>query len=142
MKKVAWLAEVDGGKYPFCPYCNEFAYEKDHCVFCGKKYKWREGRHKERAVTVGEYTVVQTTNNHISITKGDRMVYHAQYGENLNRKFEWVSTKEKLPPPYQKVLVYDGSITTDFVTYDSVWYNHNADSVSYWMIIPEPPKGE
>lgn len=25
---------------PFCPRCNEPAYEKDHCVFCGQKYHY------------------------------------------------------------------------------------------------------
>lgn len=87
MKKVKWLIEGDGKeKYPFCPYCNEFAYEKDHCVFCGKQYKWREGWRKDRVVSVGEYTVVQTTNNHISITKGDRMVFHAQCTKRLSKR--------------------------------------------------------
>ena len=81
MKTVKWLKEGDGGKFPFCPYCHEFAYEKDHCVFCGQKYKWREGRPKDR-----EYTVVQTTNNHISITKGERMVYHAQCTKRLSKR--------------------------------------------------------
>lgn len=87
MKKVNWLIEGDGGKFPFCPYCNEFAYEQDHCVFCGKKYKWRESWwRKERSVIVGEYTVVQTTNNHIGITKGGRMVYHAQCTKRLSKR--------------------------------------------------------
>lgn len=86
MKKVKWLPEYDGLRYPACPYCNEFAYEKDHCVFCGKKYRWRNGKRKERIVTVGEYTVVQTTNNHIFIAKGDRMVYHAQCTKRLSRR--------------------------------------------------------
>lgn len=25
--------------FPMCPYCNEYAYEDDKCVFCKKPYK-------------------------------------------------------------------------------------------------------
>lgn len=85
MKKVEWLAEYDGGKYPFCPYCHEFAYEKDHCVFCGREYKWVE-RFKDRVVIVGEYTVVQASNNHITITKDDRMVFHASCTKKMSKR--------------------------------------------------------
>jgi hypothetical protein len=77
MKKVEWLNEADGGKYPFCPYCHEFAYEQDHCVFCGEEYAWTEGV-RTRAVSIGEYTVTQASNNNISIIKNDKLVYHAQ----------------------------------------------------------------
>lgn len=85
MKAVTWIREVDGGLYPFCPYCGEFAYEKDHCVFCGKKYIMHEKR-RERKVTVGEYTVVQTSNNNVSIAKGGSLVYHAQCTKRLSRR--------------------------------------------------------
>ena len=75
MKKVKW--QWDWGVYaPFCPYCNEPAYEKDRCVFCNKEYKWVD-KSKDRKVTVGEYTVVQLSNNHITRVKDGRMVYHA-----------------------------------------------------------------
>ena len=86
MKKVKWLIEADGGKYAFCPYCNEFAYEEDHCVFCGKKYKWVEKGRRSRKVTVGDYTVLQASNNHVSITKGGKMVYHAQCTKRLSKR--------------------------------------------------------
>ncbi len=85
MKEVVWIREGDGGIYPFCPYCHEFAYEKSHCVFCGEKYRWVD-KVKERKVTVGEYTVVQTSNNHVSIAKGGRLVYHAQCTKRLSRR--------------------------------------------------------
>ena len=76
MKKVKW--RWDWGVYvPFCPYCDEPAYEKDHCVFCNKPYEWVEGKHKATIVNVGEYTVVQCTNNHIHIYKDEHMVMHA-----------------------------------------------------------------
>ena len=42
MKKVNW--KWDYGVYvPFCPYCDEPAYEKDHCCFCNKPYEWVNG---------------------------------------------------------------------------------------------------
>ena len=74
MKKVKW--RWDYGCYvPLCPYCNDYAYEKDHCVFCKKEYKWVD-KSKTRTVTVGEYTIVQASNNHIHVYKGERMVLH------------------------------------------------------------------
>lgn len=74
--KVNW--RWDWGVYvPFCPYCDEPAYEKDHCVFCNKPYEWVAGEYKDTIVSVGEYTVVQTTNNNIHIYKGERLVMHS-----------------------------------------------------------------
>ncbi len=39
---VKWQEEFyDGILYPHCPACGELAYEKDHCVFCGRRFsKW------------------------------------------------------------------------------------------------------
>lgn len=39
---VKWQEEYyDGVLYPHCPACGELAYEKDHCVFCGRRFsKW------------------------------------------------------------------------------------------------------
>ena len=76
MKKVKWT--WDFGVYvPLCPYCNELAYEQDHCVFCGKKYEWVEGKHKPTVVEHNGYTIIQCTNNHIQIYKDGRIVMHA-----------------------------------------------------------------
>lgn len=75
MRKVKW--RWDYGCYVcFCPYCDEPSYEKDRCVFCGKPYKWVEPKHKPTIVEVGEYTIVQATNNHIQLFKGERSVMH------------------------------------------------------------------
>lgn len=105
IKKVIWETEFDSEeKYPFCPYCKEFAYEKDHCVFCGKAYEWVEGEESNTVVEVGEYTIVQTPGKHIHLIKGDKLVMHAQCTKKLTeeelkeeiKRFE-TQTTEKLP---------------------------------------------
>lgn len=76
IKKVNW--RWDYGVYvAFCPYCDELAYEKDHCCFCKKPYEWVEGKYKDTVVEVGEYTIVQATNNHISIYKNGEHISHS-----------------------------------------------------------------
>lgn len=73
--KVNW--KWDYSVYvPFCPYCDEPAYDKNCCCFCGEEYEWVEGEFKPTTVEQGDYTVVQSTNNHISIYKGDDLVSH------------------------------------------------------------------
>jgi hypothetical protein len=85
MKKVKW--DWDWGVYiPLCPYCNEPAYEKDHCVFCGKPYEWVEGKYKDTIVKQGEYTIIQATNNHISIYKNGEFVMHSQCNKKMTEK--------------------------------------------------------
>ena len=77
LKPIKW--KWDYGVYvPFCPYCGEPAYEKDKCFSCGKSYKWVEGEYKPTEVQVGEYLVVQATNNHVHIYKDGNMVFHSQ----------------------------------------------------------------
>lgn len=84
MKKVKW--RWDWGCYvPLCPYCNELAYYKDFCHFCNKPYKWVD-KSKDRKVTVGEYTVVQASNNHITICKGDERVMHLSCTKKLSKR--------------------------------------------------------
>lgn len=84
MKKVKW--RWDWGVYvPFCPYCDELAYEKDHCVFCMKEYKWVD-KSKERIVTVDDYTIVQASNNHIHICKGERIVMHISCTKKMSKR--------------------------------------------------------
>ena len=85
MKKVKWQWEY--GVYGcFCPYCNEWAYEKDKCVFCGKPYIWVEPKYKETIIDVGEHRIVQCTNNHIHIYKNGEFVFHAQYTKKLTEQ--------------------------------------------------------
>lgn len=85
MKKVKWKVEY-GLEIPFCPYCDEPIYEKGECVFCGEKHEWVEGKQKDTVLTVGEYTVVQTGNNHISISKDGRMVMHINCTEKCTEE--------------------------------------------------------
>lgn len=84
MKRVKW--KWDWGVYvPHCPYCHEFAFEKDHCIFCNKKYEWVDGN-KEEALTVVEhngYTIIQCTNHHIQIYKDGRIVMHSSCTKKL-----------------------------------------------------------
>lgn len=36
---VNWHPDFgDGIEYPHCPVCDELAYQKDHCVFCGRRF--------------------------------------------------------------------------------------------------------
>lgn len=83
MKKVKWTREW-GISVPLCPYCNEFAYEKDHCTFCGKKYEWVEVKHKPTVVNHNGYTIIQSTNNHIQIYKDGRIVMHASCTKKMS----------------------------------------------------------
>ena len=81
MKKVKW--KWDHGVFvPFCPYCREPAYVKDHCVFCNKKYEWVDDhKHQPTVVEHNGYTIIQCTNNHIQIYKDGRIVMHASCTE-------------------------------------------------------------
>ena len=94
MKKIVWRSECGEGIYPFCPYCDELAYEKDKCVFCGKPYEWTEDPAPPTIVEVGDCKVIQTSNNHIQIYNGEgRLVYHATCTKKM--------TKEQLIEEYK-----------------------------------------
>ena len=83
--KVKW--QWDWGIYiPVCPYCNEPAYDECKCLFCGKPYKWVDGKYKPTEVTVGEYTVVQSTNHHIVLYKNERMVMHIPHTKKMSEE--------------------------------------------------------
>lgn len=75
-KPIEW--RWDYGVYvPFCPYCDELAYEHDKCAFCGKEYQWIAGDYKPTEVVVGEYVVCQSTSKDIYLYKGDEWVMHS-----------------------------------------------------------------
>lgn len=87
MKKVKWTYDL-GVSIAHCPYCDVRAYVKDHCVYCGKKYKWVDCG-KEAEPTVVEhngYTIIQCTNNHIQIYKDGRIVMHASCTKKMTEE--------------------------------------------------------
>lgn len=64
---------------------------------------------------------------------------------------EWISVKDRLPEPWKQVLIYSRHDFCESALYTGatgkwrVTWNHemlDADSVNYWMPLPEPPKGE
>ena len=86
IKEVVWHSEYGEGLYPFCPYCDEFAYEEDHCVFCKKPYKWVESPIKDTIVKVGNLTAVQTSGNDIYISTEKGMVAHMSCTKRLTEE--------------------------------------------------------
>ena len=75
MKQVVWKDEY-GTKMPFCPYCDEPIYIKGEWCFCNKKHEWVDIRPSETVVEVGEYAVIQTTNNHVHVMRNGEMIIH------------------------------------------------------------------
>ena len=64
---------------------------------------------------------------------------------------EWISVKDRLPEPWKQVLIYSRHDFCESAFYIGVpgkWrvtWNHemlDADSVTHWMPMPNPPKGE
>lgn len=77
VKKVIW--RWDYGVYmPFCPNCDDILYVPEKaCRSCKQAIEWTEPKYKETVVEIDEYTVVQATNNHISIYENGKFVFHA-----------------------------------------------------------------
>ena len=64
---------------------------------------------------------------------------------------EWISVDYRLPEPWKQVLIYSRHDFCESAFYIGVpgkWrvtWNHemlDADSVTHWIPLPEPPKGE
>ena len=64
---------------------------------------------------------------------------------------EWISVDDKLPEPWKQVLIYsryDFCESAFYIGVSGKWrvtWNHemlDADSVTHWMPMPQPPKGE
>ena len=84
MKKVIWRYEFDKKeKYPFCPYCGEFAYNEEKCVFCGKPYEWEEDQTETVLVEFEGYRIVQTINHHIHLYKDGKLVMHIPHTKRM-----------------------------------------------------------
>ena len=64
---------------------------------------------------------------------------------------EWISVKDRLPKPWEQVLIYSRHDFCESAFYIGVpgkWrvtWNHemlDADSVTHWLPLPQPSKGE
>ena len=64
---------------------------------------------------------------------------------------EWISVDDRLPEPWKQVLIYSRHDFCEVALYIGIpgkWrvtWNHDmldADSVTHWMPLPQPPKGE
>ncbi len=76
VKPVKW--KWDWGAYlPFCPYCDEPAYDDEWCFNCHKKYKMVEGEFKDVIVTDGEWSAVSTPGKSLFIYHKGQTIAHA-----------------------------------------------------------------
>ena len=90
----------------------------------------------------------------------DQFVYDEWYGnDDIADKLithgvtvqEWISVDDRLPEPWKQVLIYsryDFCESAFYIGVPGKWrvtWNHemlDADSVTNWMPLPQPPKGE
>lgn len=83
-KSVVLKQDVDGGIYPFCPTCDEFAYLTDRCPFCGQTFKNHPNESERIRIELDGYTIVQTKNKHVSIRdESGRLVTHINCSKRL-----------------------------------------------------------
>jgi hypothetical protein len=89
-KKIVWIDDYDGGKYPACPNCKEPAYYTDECCFCGQKFvQDDEALQINHSVQIERdgYTVVQASNNHIHIyDKNGMLISHMHCSRKMTEK--------------------------------------------------------
>lgn len=62
-------------------------------------------------------------------------------------KNKWVSVKEKLPPSYTSVLVFNGSsVYIDSIVEHSIfdweWCSTDDMSITHWMYLPKVPNNK
>ena len=98
--------------------------------------------------------------NALNAVCGQKGLYDAEFESALALAIEalekqatqkWISVKDRLPEPWKQVLIYSLHDFCESAVYIGVpgkWrvtWNHemlDADSVTHWMPLPEPPKGE
>lgn len=76
-------------------------------------------------------------NNSCDVERLSCNLYDAGY-----RKQEWVSVDERLPEESMTVITCnaEGEVDTDYYGYYSLGFSDK--TVTHWMPLPEPPKGE
>ena len=74
--------------------------------------------------------------NNCHAKKYARRAYNAGY----RKQSGWISVDERLPEPFEDVVVYDkiNFICIDYIDSNNVW-GHTL--VTHWMPLPEAPKG-
>ena len=85
------------------------------------------------------------------VTTYAKLAIEALKKENGVTVQEWISVKNRLPLPWKRVLIYsrhDFCESAFYIGIPGKWrvtWNHDmldADSVTHWMPLPQPPKGE
>ena len=87
------------------------------------------------------------------MTEKDLMIQdlRRENAELRARMPQWISVEDRLPEPWKQVLIYsryDFCESAFYIGVTGKWrvtWNHemlDADSVTHWMLLPEPPKGE
>ena len=62
---------------------------------------------------------------------------------NVGHKSEWISVEERLPEKHGQYLAAFTNMMVDTVTYTKIgWFYDKRCSITHWMPLPEPPKGE
>lgn len=84
--EVNWKEEY-GMMMPFCPRCDEPAYEHDHCVFCGQRYHYTP-KPKGYEDTIVEYKNYRATQVYgswgVYIEKDNQEIQHWSCGGKIS----------------------------------------------------------
>ena len=68
---------------------------------------------------------------------------HALFNEGWRKQSEWISVEDRMPDAIGKIVLVYSQISGVYMTCYTVYTTRFADeSVTHWMPLPEPPKGE